>query len=145
MLKYPGATDAKRNEALVSALCRGDSGAIFSVLSYVLPRIGALRKRAYVARYLLAVDVPPEFQHDEGLSALLGELRALQGEFKETHKALERATVGPNGEARTTPGELKREIAQLEDERGQLIEKIAALKKKTGEVVRGGLEGGACV
>jgi hypothetical protein len=36
--------------------------------------------------------------------------------------------------AKATPAELKKDIAQLEDERGQLIERIASLKKKTAEI-----------
>ena len=138
VLKYPGAAEARGHEALGAALCRGDRGALFPVLAYVLPRLPALKKRAYVAKYLLPVELPPEVAHDDGVAALLGEYRALQGEFKETHKALERLTGGGGGGGgggpRATPGELKRDIAQLEDERGQLIEKIASLKRKTGEV-----------
>ena len=136
VLKYPGAAEARGHEALGAALCRGDRGALFPVLAYVLPRLPALKKRAYVAKYLLPVELPPEVTQDDGVAALLGEYRALQGEFKETHKALERLTGGGGGGGapRATPGELKRDIAQLEDERGQLIEKIASLKRKTGEV-----------
>jgi intraflagellar transport protein 81 len=130
VLKFPGAAESRSHEALSAALCRGDRSAIYPVLAYVLPRMPALKKRAYVARYLLPVEVPAEFQHDEAVSSLLAEYKALQGDFKNTHKGLERAQGG----SKATPGELKKEISQLEDERGQLIEKIAALKKKTGEI-----------
>jgi chorismate mutase len=34
------------------------------------------------------------------------------------------------------PAELRKEIAQLEDERRQLVDKIAGLKKRTAETVR---------
>lgn len=135
VLKFPGAADPKGHDALGTALCRGDRAAIYPVLAYVLSRFAVLKKRAYVARYLLPVEVPPEFGHDEGVAALLGEYRALQADFKEAHKGLEKATgAAPGGAPKATPAELKREIAQLEDERGQLIEKIAALKKKTSEI-----------
>jgi hypothetical protein len=59
---------------------------VYPALAYVLGRLPALKKRAYVARYLLPVEVPPEFQHDEAVSSLLAEYRALQGDFKNTHK-----------------------------------------------------------
>jgi intraflagellar transport protein 81 len=136
LLKYPGASDPRGHEALGLSLCRGDRDALFPVLTYVLARLPALKKRAYVARYLVPLEVPPECASDDTVGALLQEYRHLQGEFKETHKALERV-VGGGGSAsapKATPGELKKEIAQLEDERGQLIEKIASLKRKTGEI-----------
>ena len=139
VLKYPGAAEARGHEALGAALCRGDRAALFPVLTYVLARLPALKKRAYVARYLLPVDLPPDVTQDDTVAALLAEYRALQGEFKETHKALERLSGGGGGGGggggpRATPSELKKDIAQLEDERGQLIEKIGSLKRKTGEM-----------
>ena len=132
VLKYPGAAESRSHEALGTALCRGDRAALFPVLTYVLSRLPTLKKRAYVAKYLLPVEVPPDATQDDTVGALLGEYRSLQGEFKETHKALERVVGG--GGTKATPGELKRDIAQLEDERGQLIEKIASLKRKTAEM-----------
>lgn len=135
LLKYPGASDPRGHEALGLSLCRGDKDALFPVLTYVLARLPALKKRAYVARYLVPLEVPPECASDDTVGALLQEYRHLQGEFKETHKALERVVGGGTASApKATPGELKKEIAQLEDERGQLIEKIASLKRKTGEI-----------
>jgi intraflagellar transport protein 81 len=131
VLKYPGVGDARAAPAVGVALSRGDRAALYPVLAFVLARLPALKKRAYVARYLLPVEVPPEVAHDEGVGSLLAQFRALQGEFKEAHKALERAA---GGGTRATPAELKREIAQLEDERGQLIEKIGSLRRKTDAV-----------
>lgn len=111
---------------------------MYPVLSFVLGKLGALKKRAYVARYLLPVDVPPEFLASEPLAEALAQYRALQAEFKETHKAYERAiaaVTGPGGVPKRPPAELRKEIAQLEDERRQLVEKIAGLKKRTADVV----------
>ncbi len=132
VLKYPGTVGEPRALAgLGAALARGERSALYPVLAFVLGRLPALKKRAYVARYLLPVEVPPEVAHDEGVGSLLAQLRTLQGEFKDAHKALERAS---GGGPRATPAELKREIAQLEDERGQLIEKIGSLRRKTESV-----------
>ncbi len=64
----------------------------------------------------------------------------MQAQFKEAHKAYEKATStgGAGGQQqapKASPAELRREIAQLEDERTQLVEKIAGLKKRTADVV----------
>lgn len=140
ILKFPG----EIADGLGAALARGDRAAVYPALAYVCARLPALRKRAYVARFLLPVDVPPEVGADDALAGMLADYRALQSEFKETHKALEKASASSLGSGssggggadggRRPPAELKRDIAQLEDERGQLIERIAALKKKTAEL-----------
>lgn len=73
------------------------------MLSFVLSKLPALKKRAYVARYLLPVDVPPEFLANEALAETLSQYRALQAEFKDTHKAYEKgmaAMTGPGACAR---------------------------------------------
>ncbi len=79
------------------------------------------------------MELPPDVAHDEAVAEMLAQYRELQLEFKETHKAADKAT----GEAvsKVAPGELRREMAQLEEERGQLVEKIAGLKKKTADIV----------
>ena len=72
----------------------GDKDAAYSVLSYLLSRLPALKKRAYVARYLMPVELPPELQHHEGVMEALAQYTALQSEFKEAHMAFERAAGG---------------------------------------------------
>lgn len=85
-----------------------------------------------MAKYLLPLELPPAVGHDEGLQTMLEEYAGLQNEFKEVHKALDKITAGQG--RKVVPGELRREIVQLEDERRQLMEKIAGLKKKTEHV-----------
>jgi intraflagellar transport protein 81 len=61
------------------------------VLTYLLARLPQLKKRAYVARYLVPLEVPPEFAHDETVAEMLAQYRELQLEFKETHKMADKA------------------------------------------------------
>ena len=56
-----------------------------------------------------------------------------QAEFKEVHKTLDKMH-STGGTGKPSPAELRKEIQQLEDERTQLIEKIAGLKKKTADI-----------
>ncbi len=136
----PPLPSSSLSDAFMRGLLSGGRGAIYPVLVYLLPRLQQLKKRAYVARYLVPVDVPPEFAHDEAVAELLAQYRELQLEFKETHKLADKAVGG--AATRVSPGELRKEMAQLEEERGQLVEKIAGLKKKTAEMVRRGGGGG---
>lgn len=41
---------------------------MYPVLAFVLAKLPALKKRAYVARYLLPLEVPPEFAHEEAVA-----------------------------------------------------------------------------
>lgn len=50
----------------------------------------------------------------------------LQNQFKTVHKEVDQLRA-----SKSRPGELRREISQLEEESQQLTEKIANLKKKT--------------
>lgn len=105
-------------------------------------------------RYLIAqkrTDVPPEFMHDDAVQDLFTQLTALQvccvvspfpqqssahasavqAEFRETHK-----TVDYLRSSTHSPADLRREIAQLDEERRQLVERIDDLREKTRGVVR---------
>ena len=77
-----------------AALAVGDKAAVHPVLAFLLSRLPALKKRAYVARYLLPVGLPPDLQHDEAVGDALGQYAVLQAEFKETHVAYEKAAGG---------------------------------------------------
>jgi hypothetical protein len=124
--------------AFQTAVARSDKNTIYSILTFLLGKLPALKKRAYVARYLLPIDVPPEFLANESLAETLAQYRALQAEFKEGHKAYEKALqamTAPNGQPKRPPAELRKEISQLEDERRQLVEKIAGLKKRNADAV----------
>jgi intraflagellar transport protein 81 len=63
---------------------------------------------------------------DEVLVEIHNSHKMLQQQFKDVHKQVDKLRSEP-----TRPGEIKQEIATLEDERKQLIMKIERLKKQT--------------
>jgi hypothetical protein len=81
-----------RRDGFTRALLSGSRQVVYPILAYLLSKLPALKKRAYVARYLMPVEVPPEFAHDEAVADMLAQYRELQLEFKETHKAVDKAT-----------------------------------------------------
>ncbi|CAN0513768.1 unnamed protein product, partial [Ectocarpus sp. 8 AP-2014] len=97
-------------------------------MHWCLQRLPQLKKRAYLARYLMPVEVPTEFMQDQALIDLHESHRQLQAEFKTTHKQVDQTR---NTDLR--PGELRTEIGQLEDEKKQLTEKISKLKANVSE------------
>jgi len=130
----------------------GETQVIYPILQWILTMYDKLCKRAYLAPFLRPVEIPMEYlMQDQGedsnsgttLSELAQRYRQLQQEFKETHKRYEvfRAEIAEEPEQGSLPsspsspfgvgGTLKKEIAQLEDEKRQLKERIEALQNKT--------------
>mmetsp|Transcript_10773 Transcript_10773/g.26382 ORF Transcript_10773/g.26382 Transcript_10773/m.26382 type:complete len:672 (+) Transcript_10773:79-2094(+) len=108
-----------------NGLQNGDPALIYPILAYLLNNLQSLRKRAYLARFLINVDVPEEMFADPEIQAKHQEYTQLQQQFKETHKSTERLRG-----TSTQPTELKREVAQLEEERQQLKAKITKMEHK---------------
>lgn len=99
--------------------------AIHPALFYMLDNLSALKKRAYLARYLKNLDVPEEMFADPNVVALFQEYKALQQEFKEVHR-----NVDAKRQEKLDPQELHLEIEQLTQEREQLTTKLSKLKDK---------------
>lgn len=112
-------------EDFQTMLSNGDKEILLSVIHWCLTKFEHLQKRAYLAKYLLPIDIPPEFLGDDLVIELSGRLRDLQQQFKDVHKEVEQ--VRSTG---VRPADLKAEINQLELERGQLQAKIQKLKKE---------------
>jgi intraflagellar transport protein 81 len=105
-------------------LNNGNKDLLHSIMHWCLQRFEHLKKRAYLAKYLLPVEVNPEFVNEPLIQELMQRLKELQADFKEIHKASE-AQRGSGAR----PGDLKAEIQQLEQEKVQLQNKINRIKK----------------
>jgi len=119
--KFPSEVDSFRE-----GLGRGDRGVMYPVLHWALSNFEMLKKRAYLGRYLMPVEVPTEFQQDEAVSQNLAHYKQMQQRFKVVHKEVEKLRTGTQ-----PPTELKAEITQLEDEKRQLKDKIRGLETRT--------------
>ena len=62
---------------------------IYPVLEWLLQRIPDLKKRAYLAKYLVKVEVPPEVISDNDVAELYDQYEALIANFKMVHKESE--------------------------------------------------------
>ena len=106
-------------------LLSGDTEILHTVMHWCLQRLEHLKKRAYLAKYLMPLDVPPEFLNEDLIIELSQSLKEMQIDFKEVQKAVDQ--LRGTG---TRPAELKAEISQLEQERTQLQAKIQRMKKE---------------
>ena len=94
-------------------MVEGQKQVIYPVLSWLLSRIPELKKRAYLAKYLVKVDVPPEVAADPDVSELFDQYDGLIDEFKTVHKEME--MVKNSG---YSTAELRKDIEEMEKEKG---------------------------
>lgn len=111
-----------------SLMMNGDKEVLFSVMHWCLQRFDQLKKRAYLAKYLLPIDIPADFQGEDLINELLQNMKQLQNDFKDIHKNVDQLRADGS-----RPAELRNEILQLEQERTQLQNKIMRLTKETQE------------
>lgn len=111
-------------EDFQNLLLNTDKEVLYTIMHWTLQRFEHIQKRAYLAKYLMPLDIPAEFLNEDLIAELSQRLKELQVDFKEVHKAVEQ--VRSSG---VKPSDLKAEIAQLEQERVQLQNKIARMRK----------------
>lgn len=123
ILKYKPPTEDV--QTFRSGLVQGDKLVIYPILEWLLKRIPDLQKRAYLARFLVKVDVPPEIMAEDPIPDLYAQYEESMDQFKELHKEAE----GLKNAGYNT-GEIKKDISNMEDEKEQLIKRVERLKRK---------------
>ena len=98
---------------------------IYPVLEWLLQRMPDLKKRAYLAKYLVKVDVPPELIIDQDVGDLYEQYEGLIENFKTVHKECE---VVKNSGYSTM--ELRRDIEEMENEKDIVQKKIERMERK---------------
>lgn len=73
ILFYPSSYDEKWAQGLLST----DKKVIYPIFYYLLTRLGEWEKRAYLARFLVPVYVPDEFQMDNDIKVCLDQIKDL--------------------------------------------------------------------
>lgn len=125
ILKYKPPPDSAGLASFRQGLVAGAKEAVLPVLEWTLRGLPELRKRAYLGRFLVKVELPPELEGDVDLQTLYAQYEAAMQQFKEAHKM---------GEALRASGlntqELRKDIAHMEQEREQLLKKVAKLRRK---------------
>lgn len=122
ILGYQCSFDIEFQQGLIS----GDKGTVHPILFWLLSNLENLKKRAYLAKFCMNLEVPEEFLRDDQVYQAFQHYKELQSQFKATHSHVEQERQG-----RMNPADLQREVAQLDAEREQLSQKIQHLKNKT--------------
>ena len=84
-----------------------------------------MQRKAYTAKFLVPLQIPDEYMHDEDMRNTLQVYKDLQAEFQAVHSNTEALR-----QESMNPAELKKEITQLEQEKEQLLTKINLFKNR---------------
>jgi intraflagellar transport protein 81 len=127
LMKYPSLP--RDLDTFQKGVASGKQDIVYPVLNWLLTELDKLKKRAYLAHFLIPIDVPQEFFQAPEVKDTHAAYKALQKRFTAQHKKVEKFR-----ENKRAPSELRKEIQQLEIERGQLKEKIAKLRSVTENI-----------
>lgn len=117
--------------AFRQGLIQGDKVTIYPLLHWLLEKTAELKKRAYLAPFLMKIDVPPEFLQDDTVVEVHTIHNQLMEQFKELHK-----TVEQQRSSKFSVAEVRRDIKSMEEEKEQLTKRIEKLKSKSSSVPR---------
>eukprot|EP00056_Hartaetosiga_gracilis_P000641 m.39429 g.39429 ORF g.39429 m.39429 type:complete len:667 (-) comp10288_c0_seq1:85-2085(-) len=108
-----------------AGLLDGQRDVIYPIIHWALPRVADLKKRAYLANYLMTIEVPAEMMQNEEVVGTREEYLNLIEAFKETHKDVEQ--LRSSGFSLL---EVKNDIQSMEREKEQIQKRIARMKQK---------------
>jgi len=126
VMKYKVTGDVK---AFRTGIVQGDKPIIYPILHWLLERCGELKRRAYLARYLVKIDLPGDILMDNEVTETHTMYLELIDQFKVLHKETEQ--VKDSG---MSAGEIKKDILSMEEEQEQLRKRIERVKKRVDPV-----------
>ena len=130
ILKYKPKTDQGGGlNAFRQGLLQGDKATVYLLLQWLLEKTDELKKRAYLARFLVRIEVPPEHLQDDTVHEVNTTYEELVEQFKELHK-----TVEQQRSSQFNVAEVRKDIAAMEEEKEQLIKRIERLKHRAASV-----------
>ena len=129
MLKFNFPSNAIEADRFKEELVGGERRAVYPVLYYLLSKLNWCKTRAYVARFLSRVEVPAELYYHEAVKEQLDKYELLKKTFSDAHKKVEKLR-----REKLAPQELFDQIAQLQEEKAQLNDKISSLQKRTHDM-----------
>ncbi|XP_066871140.1 intraflagellar transport protein 81 homolog isoform X3 [Kogia breviceps] len=145
ILKYKPPGNATDMSNFRQGLVIGSKPVIYPVLHWLLQRTNELKKRAYLACFLIKLEVPSEFLQDETVADTNKQYEDLMEAFKTLHKECEQLKTSGFSTAEIRrmntklPNKLPciknpEDISAMEEEKDQLIKRVERLKKRVETV-----------
>ncbi|XP_071378182.1 intraflagellar transport protein 81 homolog isoform X2 [Centroberyx affinis] len=129
MLKYKPPGNVTDVSSFRQGLVTGNKPVIHPILHWLLQRVSELKKRSYLARFLVKLEVPAEFLQDDVINDTYHQYEELVEGFKTYHKECEQLRTSGFSTA-----EIRRDISAMEEEKDQLIKRVERLKKRVESV-----------
>eukprot|EP01135_Chromosphaera_perkinsii_P007956 Nk52_evm28s1073 gene=Nk52_evmTU28s1073 len=122
ILKYKPSIDPTEFR---QGLIQGDRPVVYPILAWIIEKFDDCKKRAYLARYLVPLDVPEDYLMEQDVNVLFQQYQEALENFKETHKELENTR-----NSGFSPNEIKKDILQMESEKEQLLKRVEKVKAR---------------
>ncbi|XP_043924583.1 intraflagellar transport protein 81 homolog [Protopterus annectens] len=129
ILKYKPPGNPADMSLFRQGIVLGSKPVIHPVLYWLLQQTSKLKKRAYLARFLVKVEVPDEFQQDEIIADTYKQYEEMMERFKALHKECEQLKTSGFSTAA-----LRKDINAMEEEKDQLVKRVERLKKRVETV-----------
>jgi len=116
----------KEPKGLKTGCLLGEKKHMLPILSYLVCDFERIKERAYLARFLVKINVPPEMvQSDETIGEAWQEYLELIDRFKEIHSSVtEQRQQGPDTES------VRADIRSMEEERKQIEKRVEKAEQK---------------
>ncbi|XP_035729254.1 intraflagellar transport protein 81 homolog isoform X2 [Vespa mandarinia] len=106
-------------------IVRGDSETIYAILTWLLTHKDIVRQRAYLARFLVKIEIPSDYLGDPEIAALYEQYSNMVNQFKTVHK--EREIGKKNFEI---AAEFTEDLKAMEKEKEAVLQRIEKMKVK---------------
>ncbi|CAF0787421.1 unnamed protein product [Didymodactylos carnosus] len=110
-------------------LVSGEKSVVYPALYWLLEKMPEHKERAYLGRYLSKIDIPAEFLNDPEIAEQYEKYDELMEIFKDVHRSYKELISTPH-----TIDDLRRDIKQLEDEKGALLKRLDRQKNRVQKV-----------
>ncbi|KAM9811131.1 intraflagellar transport protein 81 homolog [Neosynchiropus ocellatus] len=128
-LKYKPSANSSDVGSFGQGLISGSKPVVHPILFWLLQKVPELKKRAYLARFLVKLEVPTEFLQDDVISDTYHQYEELVEGFKGYHKECEQLRTSGFSTA-----EIRKDIGAMEEEKDQLIKRVERLRKRVESV-----------
>ncbi|XP_041957485.1 intraflagellar transport protein 81 homolog [Alosa sapidissima] len=129
MLKYKPPGSLSEASSFRQGLVMGSKPVVHHILFWLLQKLPELKKRAYLARFLVKLEVPADFLQDDVIADTYHQYEELVEGFKTYHKDCEQLKSSGFSTA-----EIRRDITAMEEEKEQLIKRVERLRKRVESV-----------